>query len=141
MTDTIPEADPDTTEAFDDEALAPLYGLSDAWKEDAQTLRRRGAPRRAETLESAAEDLERRISGWWREPLTAREAAAETGYSPEHLRRLAREKKLPTVGDGGRVRFERRHLPRKPGRRGRGPDASPSIASAVQEARAVVESS
>lgn len=46
--------------------------------------------------------------------LTLEEAAEESGYSPDHLRRLVREKKLQAYRRGRRLLFRRASLPRKP---------------------------
>lgn len=121
--------------------LTVLRSLADDWRSEAELLRHRGAPRQADALESAAEDLEQRLSQWWREPLTAEEAAAETGYSADHLRRLARQGKVPTADDGGPVRIERRHLPRKPGDGpGGGDSRTRPVASRSRVARTVLDS-
>lgn len=120
---------------------APLEALAEEWRDEAETLRRRGAPQQANALESAAEDLEDGLFRWWREPLTAEEAAAESGYSADHLRRLARQGKVPTAGDGGRLRIERRHLPRKPGQGPGGGDRhTRPVASRSRVARTVLDS-
>lgn len=78
-----------------------LEKLADEWREEADLLRRRGAPRQAEALESAAEDLERRLRNWAAEPLTVAEAAEESGYSERRLRELLREEAVPNAGAAG----------------------------------------
>jgi hypothetical protein len=56
-------------------------------------------------------DLAVRVSADEHLPLTA--AAAESGYSVDHLRRLVREGRLENVGSPRRVRLRRADLPRK----------------------------
>lgn len=89
--------------------------LAREWREEAALLRRRGAPRQAHALESAADDLERRLPEWRLEPLTVEQAAAESGYSRSQLYNLLSEDKLPNAGEKGAPRIRRCDLPRKPG--------------------------
>ena len=46
--------------------------------------------------------------------LGLRDAAARTGYSSDHLRRLHRQGKLPARRDGRRLFFRAGDLPKKP---------------------------
>ncbi len=46
--------------------------------------------------------------------LTLDEAAEESGYSSDHLRRLVRDKKLQAYKRGRRLFFRRASLPKKP---------------------------
>jgi hypothetical protein len=48
--------------------------------------------------------------------LTLREAAQESGYSPDHLGREVRAGRIPNVGRPNAPRIRRGDLPRKPGR-------------------------
>ncbi len=48
--------------------------------------------------------------------LTLREAAQESGYSPDHLGREVRAGRIPNVGRRNAPRIRRGDLPRKPGR-------------------------
>lgn len=89
--------------------------LADNWRGEADLLRRRGAPRQADVLESAAEDLETAWTAWRRERLTVEEASAASGYSEAHLRRLLRDGTLPNAGEEDRPRIRRADLPKKPG--------------------------
>lgn len=121
-----------------------VEALAREWREEATVLRRRGAPRQAEALESAAEDLERRLPEWRLEPLTVEEAAAESGYSRSQLYALLSEDRLPNAGEPGAPRIRRCDLPLKPGHdaiepptpAGPGPtprteDGEPDLAGAV----------
>ena len=45
--------------------------------------------------------------------LTLREAAAQSGYSTDHLRRLARQGRLPCVRRGRRLLFRAGSIPRR----------------------------
>ena len=97
--------------------------LSVRWREEAQRLRTLEANGQAATLEQAARDLDAEATAWAREPLTISEAAAESGYSEEHLRRLARSGELPVERNGGpksRIKVRRGDLPTKRHKDGRG---------------------
>lgn len=50
------------------------------------------------------------------EPLSLQQAAAESGYSPDHLGRLVRERKITNVGRRNAPRIRRGDLPAKPAR-------------------------
>lgn len=67
--------------------LAGLRSLADTWQEEAELLRRRGASRQAEALESAAEDLTDRLREWSLELLTLEEAARELGLAYDTVQR------------------------------------------------------
>lgn len=98
---------------------APLERQADEWEQEAELLRRRGAPRQAEALESAAEDLRKRIQKWKTEPLSVSDAADESNYSERHLRELLSAEKIPNAGEPGSPLIRRGDLPAKPG--GAGP--------------------
>lgn len=97
---------------------AGVEALATKWREDANLLRRRGAPRQAEALESAADDLQQRLREWATEPLTVAEAAQESGYSERRLRELLSEGRLANAGRSGAPRIRRQDLPAKPGSSG-----------------------
>ncbi|MFQ5903311.1 MAG: helix-turn-helix domain-containing protein [Candidatus Binatia bacterium] len=94
--------------------------LAAKWLSEAELLRRRGLSGPARMAESFAEELETEIDGSQDEPLTIEQAARESGYSKEQLRRLIREGKVPNAGKRGAPRILRRDLPRKPGHPGDG---------------------
>ena len=117
--------------------------LPAAFKAIAADAREYTADERAAAIwERAAEMVEEslRLSGL--ERLTLQRAAAESGYSIDHLRRLIDEGTIPNApgGDGSRAILSRailrKDLPRKPGH---GVAAvRPTVASSrVQAARAV----
>ena len=120
--------------------VQPLFRPAERLREDAKTLHRRGADAQARALESAAEDLERAVKDWLREPLTTEKASAESGYSADHLRRLVREGKLPNAGTKGSIHIRRIDLPSKPGSNLDGSAVDARIGSRTQMARSVVKS-
>ena len=94
--------------------------LTAHWRTDATTLRRRGAEPQATTLETCAEELEAALREHELEALTLQEAAGESGYSAEHLRRRVRDGTIPAQRNGGtrsHIRISRKDLPKKPGKR------------------------
>lgn len=118
-----------------------LYALADEWREEAERLRQYGADAQATAVESCAVELEERVAAIQQQTLTPEEAAEESGYSADHIRRLVREGKVPNAGDDSAAKIRRRDLPLKPGHRrsgGRAPNRS--AASRARVARTVVES-
>ena len=100
----------------------PFKHLSDSWRTKARELRTLEAHGQAAALELAAKELDAEIRRSESELLTIREAAAESGYSKEHLRRLAREGDLPVERNGGnksKIKVRRGNLPTKRRRDGR----------------------
>ncbi len=92
--------------------------LPQTWREQAKHLRQLGAEGQACTLEWCAEELEAAWRAWELEELTIAQAAAESGYSEDHLRELVREEKIPARrrnGSQGEILIRRCDSPRKPG--------------------------
>jgi hypothetical protein len=80
-------------------------------------LRAYGASDSAQACEQVAVELEADWHAWWLAGLTVGEAAAESGYSEERLREMARDGTLPhRKGDGtrGHLTISRSDLPRRP---------------------------
>ena len=97
--------------------LAPtLESLADVWRGVAENLRAYGAEGPARALERAAADLEAALRAKADEALTLEQAAAESGYSAEHLRHLVAAGQLPNAGRRGAPRVKRGDLPKRPGR-------------------------
>lgn len=107
------------------------------WRAKAADLARY-APTVAAALEDAAAELERTLTAGADELLTLGQAAAESGYSTDHLSRLMREGKVPNVGRPHAPRIRRADLPRKASRLP-GPYPTPHVLGADprQVARAV----
>ena len=99
-----------------------LRDLAQEWKEEANRLRSLEANGQAAALEQAAKELEAAVERQESALLTIREAAEESGYSEEHLRRLARDGALPFERNGGsksKIKIRRANLPVKQRRDGR----------------------
>ena|SRR5437879_574908 len=80
-------------------------------------LRAHGATEAASTCAQIVAELERAFGDWWLAELTVSEASRESGYSPDRLRELVREGRLPdqrSPGSLGEIRIRRADLPRRP---------------------------
>ena len=100
--------------------------LVSQWREEVDTLRKRGATAQAVTLESCADEMETALKDWQEQLLTPEQAARETGYSAEHLRRKVRAGQLSAErhkGAKSHIKIRRGDLPTKSqGDRGASPD-------------------
>jgi hypothetical protein len=94
----------------------PATNLVAQWREQAQAYECDGQPG-AKLLRRVAAELEQTWSQWWTEPLPISRAAAESGYSQDHLRELVRNGTVHPVlfADRGPIRIRRCDCPRKPG--------------------------
>ena len=90
--------------------------LPGQWRTLAKELRRFGAEPQARALESCADELTEALRATDEELLTLRRAAAESGYSVDHVARLLREGKIPNAGEKSRPRVRRKDLPVRPGK-------------------------
>ena len=96
-----------------------LGDLPRYFREKAEELREDfAAGGRARAVEWCAEQVEKALKEGTLEELTLDEAAAESGYSRSHLRRLLRDGALLNVGTERDPRIARGSLPRKPGHQG-----------------------
>ena len=120
---------------------AHFGALATRWREEAERLRTLEAHGQAAALEQAAAELEAAAAAWASKRLTISEAAAESGYSEEHLRRLARNGELPAHRNGGprsQLYVRRGDLPTK--RRGDGREAPESVTyDPVEDARDIAK--
>ena len=106
--------------------------LASQWRDEADTLRRRGAEVQAVALESCADELEVALREDSLEALTLNEASQESGYSYSALQKKVASGELPNVGNKNCPRVRRGDLPRKAGRLPRGPsDGEPDLAGKI----------
>lgn len=89
--------------------------LSSTWRRLATVLREHEVTSVALTYEKCADALEEALHERDAAPLTIRQAAAESGYSEDHLSRLIREGTIPNAGRPNAPRIARADLPLKPG--------------------------
>ncbi len=90
--------------------------LAGRWRSDATRLRAWGCDDQATILEHCAGELEDHLVSMADVTLSLDAAAAATGYSVAHLRRLIARGVLADVGQNGDTAVLRRDLPFKPGR-------------------------
>jgi hypothetical protein len=110
------------------------------WRAEAERLRHYGAIGNATTLEAAAEQLDSALRADANVHLTIARAAAESGYSADHLERLLRDGRLPNVGRKHAPRVRRVDLPRKPNATSTGLTVHrPEAISKAQIARALID--
>lgn len=89
-----------------------LQSLISAWRARAEELRPYVTPAAA-AFDRAADELERQLAALELEPLTLQQAAAESGYTPDHLGRQVKQGKIPNAGRPRAPLILRRDLPRK----------------------------
>jgi hypothetical protein len=93
-----------------------LADLPAKWREEAQILSDNGAESQALVKVRAATELEEALIDRDNELLTVIQAAKESGYSKDWLRKLVASGQIPNVGKPGAPRVRRGDLPRKPAR-------------------------
>ena len=96
-----------------------LHGRVALWREQADRFEKHGCVEAAATYRVAADALERELDNWENELLSIKEAAEESGYSEETLRRKTRNGELPAERSPGKnthLRIRRRDLCRNAGR-------------------------
>jgi hypothetical protein len=106
--------------------------LASQWRDEADTLRRRGAEVQAVALESCADELEEAYREHALAALTLTEASQESGYSYSALQKKVASGELPNVGTKNGPRVRRGDLPRKAGQLPRGlSDGEPDLAGTI----------
>jgi excisionase family DNA binding protein len=101
----------------DDELRRAIDKLTSAWKDRAQEFNEHECGDVAASYLRAASELETTVARWENAELTVAEAADQTGYTEEHLRRLVRDGKLPADRANGarsHIKIRRADLRTKP---------------------------
>lgn len=94
----------------------PLSDLVANWRDRAESGEaERAMVDRASVYRRVADELERAREKRAQPLLSVEQAAAESGYSETHIRRLLRNATLPNAGQKHTPRVRRADLPRKPG--------------------------
>lgn len=89
-----------------------INALLQEWLEEASQLRKRYANESAARVcEAHVRELKAALESKADELVTVTEAAAETGYSKQHLRALLASGDIQNAGRKGRPRIRRRDLP------------------------------
>ncbi len=109
--------------------MSSVTELAARWDADAETLERHEDARGATLCRRFAAELREAVRADQDRPLTVAEAALESGFSEDHLRREVASGRIPNAGRKGAPRIRRADLPLK--RNGRGKTgASPEAAAA-----------
>lgn len=82
---------------------------------DARRFEELGLTELAALADGYATEVLAGILSWQDELLDLDQAAAESGFTKDHLGFLIRDQKIPNSGRKGSPRIRRKHLPRKPG--------------------------
>lgn len=93
-----------------------LQSRIEAWRQKAEQFGQHACSQAAATYQVVADELERELSNWENELLSIKEAAVESGYSEETLRRKTRKGELSTERSNGkksRIKVRRGDLPAK----------------------------
>ena len=111
-----------------------LADLPPLWTARAAEMRFLGQGPLAALIEAMLGEFETERAADATETLTIAQAAAESGYCKEHLRRLVREEEIPNAGRPNAPRIRRANVPIKPGRLAANRDAeTPSNGYNVDE--------
>jgi hypothetical protein len=120
--DSPPERDGAKSEYSTSGVACPsLLELPGTWREAAANRRRFGPDPVATALDVCARELDAALQDLEDVPLTLKRAAAESGYSEDHLGRQVREGRIPNAGRPNAPRVRRGDLPRKHVRKFAGP--------------------
>ena len=93
-----------------------LAVLAAQWRDDAERLRTWGCDGQATILERCADQSDAHAATMADATLSLDEAAAASGYSVAHLRRLVAQGVVPDVGTNGITAVRQQDLPYKPRR-------------------------
>ncbi len=94
---------------------SPRDAFLTKWKDEADTMRRRGALVPGAALcDEILSDLEAVFASEENALLTLQEASARSGYSPDHLGKLLNSGRIPNAGRWHSPRIRAADLPRKP---------------------------
>ena len=117
--------------------------LAQEWRDRAEDFDQHGCEQVALTYGKVAEEVVRMLDGWDDEYLSVKQAAAESGYSEEYLRRLVRNGNIDARAkerSKGRTQVRRADLPTRSrlatrgGAGSRAPDYDP-----VEDARGIAQ--
>lgn len=109
------------------------HPLAERWRQEAHRDERRGLKDAAALGRHFADELETYERERGLEGLTLREAAAESGYSADHLALLVAKGAIENAGEKRSPRIRRQDLPRKPKK------PAPKLASGDPDLLAIVK--
>ncbi len=94
--------------------MSAVQDLLAGWLGEAETVERCGHEPTGKLIRRLAAEMEEALKDDRDETLTIAEAALESDYSSEHLRKLVASGTIPNAGEKGRPRIRRRDLPARP---------------------------
>ena len=93
--------------------MSAMHDLVAQWRTDADTLERCGHESTGKLIRRLAVEAEEALKDDQDETLTLAEAALESSYSTEHLRKMVAAETIPNAGAKGRPRIRRGDVPLK----------------------------
>ena len=104
--------------------MTAIKDLIARWRAEAETVGRCGHESTGKLIRRLAVEVDEALKDDQDEALTLAEAALESSYSTEHLRKMVASGAIPNAGGKGRPRIRRSDLPSRP-TNGRGHHGSP----------------
>ena len=95
--------------------MSAMHDLLTRWRDEAETVERCGHESTGKLIRRLTIEVEEALRDDQDETLTLAEAALESQYSVEHLRKLLSKDRIPNAGEKGRPRIRRGDLPARPG--------------------------
>ncbi len=88
-----------------------MHGLVARWHSEGETLERCGHESTGKLIRRLAVEVDEALRDDQDQTLTLAEAALESSYSTEHLRKMVASGTIPNAGEKGRPRIRRSDLP------------------------------
>ena len=104
--------------------MGAMHDLVARWRSEAETVERCGHESTGKLIRRLAVEVDEALRDDQHETLTLAEAALESSYSTEHLRKMVASGTIPNAGEKGRPRIRRSDLLTRP-TNGRGHHGSP----------------
>ena len=93
--------------------MTAMTDLLARWRSEAETVERCGHESTSKLIRRLAVEVDEALRDDQDERLTLAEAALESSYSTEHLRKRVAAETIPNAGEQGRPRIRRGDLPLK----------------------------
>ena len=93
--------------------MSAMQDLLARWRGEAEAVERCGHEPTAKLIRRLAVEVEEALRDDQEDTLTLAEAALESGYSVDHLRKMLAAETIPNAGERGRPRIRRGDLPVK----------------------------
>ena len=93
--------------------MTAMKDLVARWRSEAETVERCGQEPTGKLIRRLSAEVEEALRDDQNETLTLAEAALESGYSVEHLRKMVAAETVPNAGERGRPRIRRIDIPLK----------------------------